>query len=119
MAKTLTQLNAQIAKLQKEAQTLMAKEVAGVVERIKVAIRHYGLTATDLGFPGRTTKTMKVVEKGAAKKTRKKAGRKHAGVVRYRDEAGNTWTGHGRRPKWFVAALESGKTTESLAVEPD
>lgn len=118
MAKTLTQLNAQIAKLQKEAQTLMAKEVAGVVERIKVAIRHYGLTAADLGFRGRTTKAIGMAEKVAAKKTRKKA-RKHAGVIRYRDEAGNTWTGHGRRPKWFLSALEAGKTAESLAVEPD
>lgn len=97
----------------------MAKEVAGVVERIKVAIRHYGLTASDLGFFGRTTKTKKMAEKVAAKKTRKNAARKHAGVIRYRDYAGNTWTGHGRRPGWFLSALESGKTAKSLAVEPE
>ena len=51
MAKTIAQLNAQIAKLQKEADALKEKEVAGVVARMKVAIEHYGLTAADLGSP--------------------------------------------------------------------
>ena len=115
MAKTLTQLHAQIAKLQKEAEALKAKEIAGVVERIKVAIEHYGLTPADLGFTGRT-KPVKTTGKVVVTKTRKKAGKKSAGVIRYRDEAGNTWTGHGRRPKWFLAALESGKNPEFLDV---
>ena len=52
MAKTLSQLNDQIAKLQKQADALKAKEAVGVVERIKQAIAHYGLTAADLGLSG-------------------------------------------------------------------
>lgn len=116
MAKTLAQLNAQIAKLQKEAEALMAKEAAGVVERIKAAIEHYGFTHADLGFPRRITKPAKTAGKVVATKTRKKAAKKSSGVIRYRDEAGNTWSGHGRRPKWFLAALEAGKTPESLEV---
>ena len=71
MAKTLTQLHAQIAKLQKEAEALKAKEIAGVVERIKVAIEHYGLTPADLGFTGRTTKAVKTTGKVVSVKTRK------------------------------------------------
>lgn len=116
MAKTIAQLNAQIAKLQKEADALKAKEVAGVVARMKVAIEHYGLTAADLGFTGRAPKAVKSVGNVVAKKSRKKAVKKPAGVIRYRDDAGNTWTGHGQRPKWFLTALESGKKPESLAV---
>ena len=116
MAKTLTQLNAQIAKLQKEVEAVKAKEAVGVIERIKEAIAHYGLTAADLGFSGRGTKAGKTASKVAAKKRRKKAAKKPAGVIRYRDESGNTWTGHGKRPRWYLAALESGKAPEDLEI---
>ena len=30
-------------------------------------------------------------------------------AVKYRDEAGNTWTGRGRMPRWMVAATKGGK----------
>ncbi|QDL36607.1 H-NS family nucleoid-associated regulatory protein [Rhodoferax sediminis] len=116
MAKTLTQLNAQIAKLQKEVEAVKAKEAIGVIERIKEAIAHYGLTAADLGFSRRGTKAAETAGKVVAKKKRKKMAKKPAGVIRYRDEAGNTWTGHGKRPRWYLAALESGKTPEDLEV---
>ncbi len=111
MAKTLTQLNAQIARLQKQVDAVKAKEAAGVIERIKEAIAHYGFTATDLGFSGRAARSVR-----AAKRGRKKAAKKTAGVIRFRDEAGHTWTGHGKRPRWYLAALESGKTAEDLEI---
>ena len=119
MAKTLAQLNAQIAELQKKAEALKAKEAAGVVARIKEAIAHYGLTAADLGFSGQATKGVKTVKSTTqvtARKTRKKAAKKPAGVIRYRDEVGNAWTGHGKRPRWYLAALESGMKPEDLEV---
>jgi DNA-binding protein H-NS len=28
----------------------------------------------------------------------------------------NTWTGRGRKPKWLVTALESGRTAEDFAL---
>jgi DNA-binding protein H-NS len=116
MARTIAQINAQIAKLQKEAEALKVKEVPGVIARIKEAIEHYGLTAADLGFSANTTKTVKPVVTVAPEKTRKKADKKTSGVIRFRDEAGHTWTGHGKRPNWYVAEIEAGKTPESLAV---
>ena len=48
--KSLSQLTAQIKKLQKEAEAIKAKELDGVIARIKEAIQRYGLTATDLGL---------------------------------------------------------------------
>jgi len=36
--------------------------------------------------------------------------------VKYRDEEGRTWTGRGKRPNWFKAALEAGKKPEDFAV---
>jgi DNA-binding protein H-NS len=39
-------------------------------------------------------------------------------VAKYRppENAAVTWSGRGRRPQWFVHALEAGKTAEELAV---
>ncbi len=50
MAKTLQQIEAQIARLQAQAEAVRQKEMAGVIARIKDAIAHYGLTAEDLGL---------------------------------------------------------------------
>ena len=38
-------------------------------------------------------------------------GRKGKGTVavKYRDHAGNTWTGRGRMPRWMAAATKGGK----------
>jgi DNA-binding protein H-NS len=122
MAKTIAQINAQIEKLQKQADVLKAKEAAGVIARIKVAIEHYGLTAADLGFsglaikPAKTAKTVKPVVTVVAKKARKKAAPKPVGVIRFRDDVGHSWTGKGTRPNWYKAAIEAGKTPESLSV---
>ncbi len=119
MAKTLTQLNAQIAELQRKVDAVKAKEAVGVIARIKEAIAHYGLTAADLGFSGQAAKGVKAIKatgKVVARKTRRKSAKKPGGVIRYRDEAGHAWTGHGKRPGWFLAALESGKTPQDLEV---
>ena len=39
----------------------------------------------------------------------KRRGRKAARAVKYRDAAGNTWGGMGKRPQWLRDALASGK----------
>lgn len=43
-----------------------------------------------------------------------------AGVVRYRnpDDASQAWTGRGRQPKWVSEWVQSGKTLDSLRVNP-
>ncbi len=115
MTKTLAQINRQIEKLQRQAQSLKQQEVKGVIGRIRSAIDHYGLTARDLGLTAGGPRAV-----GLAKAARKAAAGKSLAVskpvpVKYRDEAGNTWTGRGKRPNWFKAALESGKSPEDLA----
>lgn len=119
MAKTLDQIQQQIAKLQKEAEAIRAKEVSGVVERIKDAIAHYGLTVEDLF--GRSVGGRKAASTDRVrlkKSTAKKASTKGSRVpVKYRDGAGNTWTGRGNKPRWLVAALASGKAVDDFAVK--
>lgn len=36
-------------------------------------------------------------------------------VVKYKDDAGHTWSGFGPKPGWFKEALAAGKTLEELA----
>lgn len=117
MTRTYTQLQKQIAKLQKEAEAVKAKEVAGVVGRIKVAIAHYGLTPEDL-FPASGAKRAKALQAPEAPKAAKvaKAAKKTPSTPRYTDGAGNTWTGIGKRPRWFLAAIEGGKTPKDLEI---
>lgn len=55
----------------------------------------------------------------AAAKRAGKAGRKGGSsriAVKFRDGAGNTWTGRGSQPRWLRAALEGGKKISDFAV---
>jgi DNA-binding protein H-NS len=49
-----------------------------------------------------------------AKTTKVRAPKKRRTGKLYRDEAGNTWSGFGRKPRWLKDALASGKTIEQL-----
>jgi DNA-binding protein H-NS len=124
MAKTLAQIDRQIRELQRQAVALKAKEAPGVIQRIKEAIEHYGFSAEQL-FGGKSEKAASAKsakkakakpESGSVKGTSKKVASKSAGVVRYRDDAGNTWTGRGPRPKWMKEAIAGGKALDDLKV---
>lgn len=112
---TLATLNAQIAKLQAQADALRTKEIAEVVARIQEAIEHYGLTAADLGLDGTKSKAAKAAGGAAAQKSKgKAASKKPARRIKFADGQGNTWGGMGKRPDWFKAALAAGKKPEDL-----
>lgn len=106
MPKTLTQLQRQIARLREQAEAMHQQEVDEVIARIREAIDHYGLSAADLGFAPRRVRARRVAPR---------VSRKKAASIKYRDDAGNTWTGHGRRPRWYLEALAAGKTAKDLA----
>ena len=127
MAKTYDQIQSQIHKLQREADALKTKEVAGVVARMQQAIAQYGLTPDDLFSKPAATSVRKPAGKPVAKankpakpvkavKTAKPT--KSAATTKYQDEAGNYWGGIGKRPNWFKAALANGKTADDLLVKP-
>lgn len=108
MASSYSEIQKKIAALQKEADAVLAKEVVGVVERIRVAIAHYGLTPEQLF--GKTT-TARKTERVAKVLTQKKQGR-----ITYSDGLGNTWGGWGKRPTWLRDALAAGRKLEDFQV---
>ncbi len=123
MAKNLKQLLAQIGKLQAQADALKNKERAGVIARIQEAITHYGLTSEELfSKPARNAKAAAATpapRKRAPAAAKKAAGQRKSqpGKPKYQDgTGGRTWTGQGKRPGWFVEAIEAGKTAESMLI---
>jgi DNA-binding protein H-NS len=98
---------AQIEKLKGKAEQLRQAEIKGVVDRIRTAMSHYGLTAEDLRL------TSKAAPKAAKKISGKKASKVKVkvtakpGTPKYRDPAsGKTWTGHGKPPNWIVGIAD-------------
>ena len=106
MAQTYSQIQKQIEILQRQANALRNSEVKGVVDRIKVAIAHYGLTAAQLGLgPGQTAARPKKALDSSAKPGAK-----------FSDGNGNVWSGRGPRPLWLRNALIAGRSIDEFRV---
>ncbi|MFP6557541.1 H-NS histone family protein [Paraburkholderia sp. B3] len=84
-----SELKAQIAKLQAQAEDARRTELADVINTIREKIAEYGLTAQDLGF--------------AAGARRGRPPKKAPLPPRYQDpKTGATWSGRGKPPKWIA-----------------
>ena len=99
MAQTYKQLQKQIEQLQRQADALRDTEVKGVIDRIKVAIAHYGLTTAHLGLDSLPRKATEKKAKSSAQ---------------FSDGAGNAWSGRGPRPRWLREALAAGRSIEEF-----
>ena len=108
MTQSYKQIQRQIESLQRQAEKLRQKEVAGVVERIKVAIEHYGLTASQLGL------TTPAADSARRKRPSAPSRISAPGAPRYTDGHGNTWSGRGPRPRWLKEAIAAGQPMSSL-----
>ncbi|WP_415654766.1 H-NS family nucleoid-associated regulatory protein [Roseateles sp.] len=104
MAKSLSHIQSQIQKLQKEADAIRAT----VIARIRKEMAQHGLTAEDLFAEARSTFI------GNGRRTKAKAAATKA--PKYADGAGNTWGGMGKRPGWIREALEAGRALEEFLV---
>jgi DNA-binding protein H-NS len=83
-----TELKAQIARLQEQAEEARRAELEAVLADIRRKIAEYGLTAQDLGLA--------VVRRGRPPK-------KGPLPPLYQDpKTGNTWSGRGKPPKWIA-----------------
>ncbi|MGJ7506552.1 H-NS family nucleoid-associated regulatory protein [Variovorax sp. GT1P44] len=100
MAQTYKQIQKQIEQLQRQAEALRDSEIKGVVDRIKVAIAHYGLTAAHLGLGTAPSRQ-------ATKKPAKAS-------AQFSDGAGNAWSGRGPRPRWLRDALAAGRSIDEF-----
>lgn len=91
----------------KDLQSKVAKEIANFeVRKKKEALLELEEKAKELGFS--------LAELTGAPSARKRA----PAVAKYANPAdpSETWSGRGRKPRWFSAALAAGKTPESLSI---
>jgi len=121
MAKTYSQLTAQIEALRQKAEAAKKKEAAGVIARIKEAIEFYDLTAEDLGFGGKVSKAASAPTPASKKKSKlknakdqSKPAKKSGAAPKYSDSAGNSWSGMGPKPGWLKEALAAGRALEDF-----
>ncbi|PWK84707.1 H-NS family nucleoid-associated regulatory protein [Fulvimonas soli] len=95
------QLNDLISKAQQRQQELRKEKVAKLREKIHALIKAEGYAFEDI-FGGRSK------------------GRRSGGTVapKYRNPANpeQTWSGRGKRPRWFNDALKAGKKEKDLAI---
>lgn len=115
MAQNYSQLQAHIAKLQSEAETLRKSELAEVIAKIRVAISAYGITREDL-FGGKS-KTSSALKSVAAPMPASKSKSKFGLTAKFADGTGNTWVGRGPRPVWLREALSKGKSLSDFATQ--
>jgi DNA-binding protein H-NS len=101
---SLSMIEARIKALQRQARQVERSATQGLRAAAKV-ISKYDLSVSDL-------RRALAMSRGRAPS--KLTGRRVA--VKYRDSAGNTWTGRGRAPLWLVAAEKAGKKRGSFLV---
>lgn len=84
----------QIEALKREAEAKRRDELSAVIGQIKTQMAEHGITVADL----------------QPNKPRAKI------APKYRDEAGNTWTGRGKMPRWLTQAVDNGRQARDFLI---
>lgn len=100
----LNKLAARVARAIKSKEARRQKDARQAL--VKLA-KEYGVSIEDIVGGGKKQKKNK--GKGKAKA-------KIAPKFRNPADASQTWSGRGRRPEWYKAALSAGKTDKDLAI---
>ncbi len=103
---TISEIRAQIKKLEEQAQELVKAEFNDVLADVKEKISTYGFTSKDLGFEVATNKN-----------TTKKTANKDTVVMYRKDDL--TWSGvaRGRKPSWVAEVIAAGEDIEKYRVK--
>lgn len=102
------ELQALIANAESQMQEARANQVHTVREKIDTILKSSGLSLGDV-YPTR----------GGGKAAGKRGGKRGAVAPKYRnpENPSETWTGRGRQPLWFAAAIKRrGVTADSLLI---
>ena len=110
-------LKARITALQQQLAEA-EKNKAPAIKKVQALMKKLGVTIADLTAAGGAYSSPKNKKSPGEKKTASRASKRSATPVpvKYRDEAGNTWTGRGKTPRWLVEAEKSGKTRENFKI---
>lgn len=129
--RTYLQTMAEINRLSAQAEKLRKAEIAGVIARMKEAIRAYGITAADLNLDGAAPANEGLTRTPASKKSpprspsplkqamasaEKAVRAKRDKAPKFRDPAsGKTWNGLGKPPAWIAGQDRSAFAIDASA----
>ncbi len=98
----------------------LSVDIDKALERVRVKEMKLALAAAEKAMKAHGFSLADVTGTNVpAKQIRKMATKtKAAGKPKYAnsDDKSQTWTGKGRRPDWFLKAMEAGKTPDDLAI---
>lgn len=97
---SLAEIQAQIKKLEEQAEEIRKAEFDEVLAEVKEKISAYGFTAKDLGLSAK-----------------KRGGAKGGEVAPKYKKGDETWTGRGRQPKWIAEHIKAGGKLEDLLIK--
>lgn len=109
-----TDLQSQIAALQKRADAIVLAERSAAIKTINELVASFAILRSEIRFAG-TASAGSHRQANAARKPHPSAGQ--TVPPRFRDARGNTWAGRCMQPKWLREALAAGATLDSLRVE--
>ncbi len=98
------------ADIDKTLERVSKREMTAALAAAEKAAKAHGFSLAEIA-PGATS-----AKKSQRKKTTAKP--KKPGKPKYANpkDKTQTWTGKGRRPDWFLTALDAGKTPEQLEI---
>jgi len=102
---TLQELLAQKAELERQIQETQRQDRQAAIEKVRTLMSEFSLSVDDLGGKSAASGRRKPAADGARK-----------AAVKYRDAAGNSWSGRGLQPRWLKDALAGGKELADFAV---
>ena len=108
---TLEKIQANIKKLQAQADALIAKEAQAAVDQIRKIMLAHGLTTEDIEAKAKAKREAKAAKSSTSKvKAKATSSLKSRTSPKYlHPKTGATWTGHGRAPAWIAEAKDRSK----------
>lgn len=101
------EIQAQIAELQRRADAIRVSERTAAIANIKSLMATFEISSTELS---RRATVSPVIRASKAKSNVQKV------APKYRDGAGNEWSGRGLQPRWLKTALTSGASLQSFLI---
>jgi DNA-binding protein H-NS len=103
---TYANLKRQLAALEAKAERLRAIERPKLIARIRVEIAEFGITEQDLFGP---------IPVGLATQD-DQPNKTKPPKFRHPTKADVTWSGHGKRPQWYIDAINAGIKAETMLI---
>lgn len=99
----LADLIAQRTALEQKINEISQTQRTEAIEKIRAMMEENGLKLSDLSLKAKNASKAKSTTKNPV-------------AAKYRDPAGNQWSGRGLQPRWLKAALAEGKPLSDFAV---